>query len=68
MIKRGGVVVQVRCTVCGEVHLIMVELSREDFKTMTGFTIKGKPVGGPRGKPLWNQTSSSMRTVSREAS
>jgi hypothetical protein len=52
MSKRGGVIVQVRCTVCGETHLIMVELSREDFKTMTGFTIKGKPVGGPKGEPL----------------
>ena len=49
MSKRGGVIVMVRCTVCGESHLIMTELSREDFETKTGFTNKGAPMGGAAG-------------------
>jgi hypothetical protein len=61
MNKRGGVAVQVRRTVCGESHLIMTELSREDFGTKTGFTVKGKPVGGPDGQePLPRLTLSDL--------
>ena len=61
MNNRGGVIVQVSCTVCGESHLIMMELRREDFGTKTGFTIKGKPVGGPDGpKPLHSLTMSDL--------
>ena len=32
--------------------MIMTELSRDDIQTKTGFTIKGQPVGGAKGKPM----------------
>ena len=53
MYRRRGVIVQVRCTVCGETFLIMTELSRDDMQTKTSFTMKGEPVGGATGKPIW---------------
>jgi hypothetical protein len=53
MSRRGGVYVQVRCTVCGELFTVMTEIDREDVTTKTGFKIRGQHVGGPDGKPIW---------------
>ena len=49
LFRRGGVYVQVRRTVCGELFTIMTEIDRKDMATRPGFKIKGQHVGGPDG-------------------
>jgi hypothetical protein len=61
MWKSGGVYVHVRCTCCGELCTIMTEFEDgRDGDTMTGFRVKGEPVGGPNGKPILFLTLSDL--------